>query len=36
MYGKNLTFKAGGVDGCEAYLFFENKCNGVIKAAAEC
>ena len=63
MYGKNLTFKTGGVDGCdcaeilalieagkidttplithrykledieEAYRFFENKLDGVIKVA---
>ena len=66
MYGKNLTFKTGGVDGCdcektlkliaegkldteplithtyplakidEAYELFENKRDGVIKAAVEC
>ena len=66
MYGKNLTFKTGGVDGCdcektlkliaegklnteplithtyplskidEAYDLFENKRDGVIKAAVEC
>ena len=65
MYGKNLTFKTGGVDGCdcaeilslietgkidttplithryrledieEAYHLFENKLDGVIKAAVE-
>ena len=43
MYGKNLTFKTGGVDGCdcedvlrlieEAYRVFENKLDGVIKVA---
>ena len=66
MYGKNLTFKTGGVDGCdcaevlrlieqgkldteplithtypleridEAYELFENRRDGVIKAAVEC
>ena len=66
MYGKNLTLKTGGVDGCdceetlkliaegkinteplithtypldkieEAYDFFENKRDGVIKVAVEC
>ena len=45
MYGKNLTFKTGGVDGCdcagilalieEAYHLFENKLDGVIKVAIE-
>jgi alcohol dehydrogenase len=43
MYGKNLTFKTGGVDGCdcaeilsqikEAYRLFEDKADGVIKVA---
>ena len=66
MYGKNLTFKTGGVDGCdcaemlrliergkidtvplithrfplsridEAYRFFENREDGVLKIAIEC
>lgn len=39
IYGKNLTIKFGGVDGCdcdkimEAYEIFENKRDGVIKIA---
>lgn len=45
MYGKNLTFKTGGVDGCdceailklieEAYQIFEEKKDGVIKVAVK-
>lgn len=43
MYGKNLIFKTGGVDGCdcaeilrlieEGYRVFENRLDGVIKVA---
>ena len=45
MYGKNLIFKMGGMDGCDcaeilslieaAYHLFENKLDGVIKVAVE-
>ena len=44
MYGKNLIFKTGGVDGCNcpladieaAYDLFEHRKDGVIKVAVRC